>query len=43
MTRKKIVTGEVELQEDWTSKYRDFLPWNAKKKQQALDLLKDWP
>ena len=43
MAREIIMTGEVELQEDWTSKYRDFLPWNAKTKQQALDLLKDWP
>lgn len=42
MTREKIMSGEVKLQEDWTSKYRDFLPWYTKTKQQALDLLKDW-
>ena len=43
VTREKIMTGDVELQEDWTSKYRDFLPWYAKTKQQAIDLLKAWP
>ena len=42
MAREKIMTGEVELQEDWTSKYRDFLPWHTKTKHQALDHLKDW-
>lgn len=43
MAREKIATGEVELDEDWTSKYRDFLPLYAKTKQQAMDLLSAWP
>ena len=43
MAREKIMTREVEFQKDWTSKYRDFLPWYAKTKQQAIDLLKAWP
>lgn len=43
MAREKIMTGDVELHEDWTSKYRDFLPWYAKTKQETIDLLKAWP
>ncbi|KAL9966667.1 hypothetical protein ACROYT_G024779 [Oculina patagonica] len=43
MEKEKMATKEVELNKDWTSKYRDFLPRNAKTKQQTIDLLKSWP
>ena len=42
MTKDKIVKGEVEGFDDWTSKYKDFMPWHARTKQQTLDLLNAW-
>lgn len=43
MEKEKMTTEEVQLNEDWTSKYRDFLPDYAKTKHQTMDLLKAWP
>lgn len=43
MAREEIMPEPVELYEDWTSKYRDFLPWYDKTKKQTIDLLNSWP
>ncbi|PFX14389.1 Beta-galactosidase, partial [Stylophora pistillata] len=42
MTTKQIVPESDKVYDDWTAKYKDFLPSYAKTKKQIFDVLNSW-
>ena len=42
MSGDKTGASEVQLFNDWTAKYRDFMPSSVKNEQQTLDILEAW-